>query len=465
MMQDFRVEHDSLGDVRVPAGALYGAQTQRAVENFPVSGLREHSVFVESYVALKRAAAAVNKALGDLTPERADAIIAAADEVLAGNYREQFVVDVYQAGAGTSFNMNVNEVLANLANLRLGGKPGEYMHVHPNDHVNMAQSTNDSFPTAMRVSILRLLRESLVPSLGGLEAALRAKAGEFARIVTTGRTHLQDATPITLGQVFGAYADTTRKDIERLGRAGGELHYLNIGGTAVGTGINTRKAFAKMMADELSRLTGLALRPARNLVEIAQSTADFAEMSGALRVVAGDIGKLSNDLRLMSSGPTAGIGEIALPAVQPGSSIMPGKVNPSIPEMVNQVCFQVLGQCACVDYAHQAAQFQLNAMMPVMAHAFTDAMTILANALRILAENCVAGIAANGETCRRYYESSPSLVTALSPIIGYSKAAELAKKAVAERRPIMDVIRESGLLTAEQIAHIFRPETLTEPRE
>jgi len=459
----FRIEKDSLGIVRVPAQALYGAQTQRAVENFPISGMRAEPEFIKTYVRIKRASAITHKKLGLLPAELADAIIASADEVLAGKYLEQWVVDVYQAGAGTSFNMNTNEVLANLANLKLGGKLGDYKPVHPNDHVNKSQSTNDTFPTAIRITTLLFLRDKLFPALSLLADALEKKGKEYAKVPTTGRTHLMDATPILIGQVFSGYADAVRSIARHIESASTSLRRLNIGGSAVGTGINTHPRYAKMMAQELSNMTGLRLASPRNLVELAESSADFSFFAGTMKALVLELGKIANDLRLMASGPTSGLNEITLPAVQPGSSIMPGKVNPVMLEMFNQVCYQVAGQMECAILACQAGQFQMNVMLPVVAHAFFHSLSILSRALVQMTEKCIKGILVNEEVCRRYFGSSPSIATVLAPLIGYEKTAELVKKAVMEKRPILEVIRESGLLTESDLKKIFNPEKLTKP--
>ncbi|HEV2237382.1 MAG TPA: aspartate ammonia-lyase [Ktedonobacterales bacterium] len=457
-----RIEHDSLGEVRVPVAALWGAQTQRAVENYPISGLRAHPWLIQATVLVKKAAALANQETGRLDAHLAEAIAAAADEVLAGQWRDQFVVDVYQAGAGTSHNMNANEVLANRANERLGGARGAYQPVHPNDHVNMAQSTNDTFPTAMRVATLLGIRETL-PALEHLRDAFATKGQEFDGIVKSGRTHLQDATPIRLGQEFAAYALTLDRDIARLRHAQETLAELNIGGTAVGTGLLAEEGYIAGMVRHLGAFTGFPLRRAESLVQIAPSMASFVEASGELRVLAVDVTKIANDLRLLASGPATGFYEIVLPPVQPGSSIMPGKVNPSIAEMVNMVCFQVLGNDTTVAYAAQAGQLELNVMMPVIIHNVLTSLTILMNAATVFADRCVAGIVARAERCEEYAYKSASLVTALAPYIGYEVAASLAKEQIASGRDIRAIVRERNLLPEEDLQEILRPQAMTEP--
>jgi aspartate ammonia-lyase len=456
-----RIEKDTLGEVHVPDGALYGAQTQRAVENYPISGLREHPQFVRAFILLKRSAAVTNLELGALDPERANAIIAACDRILGdfAGHRKHFVVDVFQAGAGTSFNMNCNEVIANLANVSLGGKLGTYTPVHPNDHVNMAQSTNDVFPTAIRVATLLLL-EHLHPPLEALAAALDAKGSEFRDVIKSGRTHLADAVPITLGQEFRAYAAALRRSARLLRDAGEELRTLGIGGTAVGTGMNTPDGYRLAVVRHLSEATGLELRSTNDLREAMQSQLPVVAVSAAMRNLALELTRITNDLRLLSSGPMTGLAEITLPSVQPGSSIMPGKVNPSMLECMNQVLFHIIGADTAVAYASQAGQLELNVMMPLMAFEITFSIEILKNYLPVFTEKCVRGIGANRERCEAYYISSPSLATALNPLIGYAAAAELAKESASTGRRIPDLLREKGLLPEEKIAEIFTPEFL-----
>ncbi len=457
-----RIEKDSLGQKEVPAEAYYGLQSVRAMENFPISGLRMHPRMVEAIVMVKKAAALVNADLGLLKPEVGQAIAAAADEVLAGQLRDQFVVDVYQMGAGTSFNMNANEVLANRAIELLGGKKGEYGLVHPNDHVNMAQSTNDVIPTAMRIASRMLLQE-LLPVLKDLERALAAKAKEFDSILKSARTHLQDAVPIRLGQEFAAYASTIGKCQERIAAAGQSLEELGIGGSAVGTGLNTHPQYRARLVEYLRAWTKIDWRNAPDMREAMQSNLPIAEASAALRLLAIELTRICNDLRLLASGPTTGFAEIVLPAVQPGSSIMPGKVNPSMAEMLNMVCFQVIGNDLTVSMAAQAGQLELNVMMPVMAYNLHQSIEILKNAIRVFIDRCIVGIVADADRCRRYAESSMALATALNTHVGYARAAEVVKRALREQKTIIDVVREEKLLSEAQIAQILDPVKLTEP--
>ena len=457
-----RTEHDSLGNVEVPASALYGVQTQRAVLNFPISGMHAHPALIRATVMVKKAAALANMETGRLDERVGLAICQAADEILSGKWHEHFVVDVYQAGAGTSHNMNANEVLANRAIEILGGQRGDYTLVHPNDHVNMAQSTNDTFPTAMRVATLLLIQE-IVPALDRLAEAFLTKGQEFDHIVKSGRTHLQDATPIRLGQEFAAYGLTLRQDVKRIEQSGRTLHELNIGGTAVGTGLNAEPDYISGVVEHLAKMTGLPLRRADSLVQIAPSMASFVEVSGALRVLATDLTKIANDIRLMASGPATGFYEIVLPAVQPGSSIMPGKVNPSMAEMLNQVCYQVLGHDTTITFAAQAGQLELNVMMPVIIHNMLWSMTILTHAMDAFTTRCVIGIVANQKRCEEYAFKSASLVTALAPYIGYEASAKLAKEQVESGRDIRDIVREHNLLPEADLREILKPEAMTEP--
>ncbi|HEX2121651.1 MAG TPA: aspartate ammonia-lyase [Thermoanaerobaculia bacterium] len=456
-----RTERDTLGEVRVPADALYGAQTQRAVENYPISGLREHPEFIRAFVLLKRAAALANRELGAIDASLAEAIVAACDRILGDfeGHRQHFVVDVFQAGAGTSFNMNCNEVIANLANLSLGGRLGEYKPVHPNDHVNMAQSTNDVFPTALRVST-RFLLDQLLPELDALGDALEIKAEEFADVIKSGRTHLQDAVPVTLGQEFAAYAAAVRRAAQHLRNAAHEVDELGIGGTATGTGINTPPGYRFAVIRHLNASSGVEFRPTADLREAMQSQLPVVAVSAALRNLALELTRITNDLRLLSSGPMTGLAEILLPSVQPGSSIMPGKVNPSMLECMNQVLFHVIGADTAVAYASQAGQLELNVMMPMMAFEISFSIEILRNFLPVFVDKCVRGIEANRERCEAYYISSPSLATALNPIIGYAAAAEIAKESARTGKRIPDLLREKKLLPEEKIAEIFTPEFL-----
>jgi aspartate ammonia-lyase len=457
-----RTEKDSLGEIKLPADAYYGVQTQRAVHNFPISGIKAHPVVVESYVYIKKAAAITNAQLGILDKKIADAIVRASNEVLSGKHREHFVVDVYQAGAGTSHNMNINEVLANRAIELLGGKRGDYRIVNPNDHVNMAQSTNDTFPTAMRLASLIMLKR-LLPVIKHFEKTLDKKSKQFAKVIKSGRTHLQDAAPITLGQEFSGYAEIARKHYELIESTEVHLSELGIGGTAVGTGLNTHVKYRSLMVKNLSKITGLKLSPARNYFEAMQSMLPFTELSSTLKNFAVDLTKIANDLRLLASGPTTGFAEITMPAVQPGSSIMPGKVNPSIAEMMNQVCFQVMGNDFTVTLSSQAGQLELNVMMPVIMLNIVMSIEILKNGLDVFDKKCVEGITADEKKCREYAEKSISIVTALNPIIGYAKAAEIAKEAVKTHRSIMDVIREKNIMDEKKLNKVLDLMKLTEP--
>ena len=460
-MSQTRMERDPLGELPVPADALWGIQTERARQNFPISNLRPLPAFVDACIGIKKAAALTHRETGRLDPKLADAIIRAADEVLAGGHRDQFVVDPYQAGAGTSHNMNCNEVLANRANELLGGKRGEYKPVHPNDHVNMAQSTNDVIPTAIRLGALALL-PGLTEALARLARACLAKGSAFDGIVKSGRTHLQDATPVRLGQEFTAYGHTVERSSARIARAADDLRDLGIGGTAVGTGLNAEPQYPALMVKHLQAMTRQQLRAGQDPVQLMQSLGDPTAFSGALRTYAVDLGKIASDLRLMASGPRTGFAEIVLPAVQPGSSIMPGKVNPSIPEMVNQVCFQVLGNDVTVTTAAEAGQLELNVMMPVIAHNLFFSMMILTNATRVLAERCVEGIEADAAQCAYWLERSPALVTALAPMIGYAEAAKLAKEAIAKNVTVRQLVMEKGLLKGKELDDVLDLRAMTE---
>ena len=460
-MSATRVEHDPLGELPVPAGALWGIQTERARHNFPISNLRPLPAFIDAVIWIKKAAALTHRDTGRLDKQVAEAIIRAADEVLAGGHREHFVVDPYQAGAGTSHNMNCNEVLANRANELLGGTRGEYKPVHPNDHVNMAQSTNDVIPTAIRLAALSQL-PALTEALTTLARAFLAKGKEFDKIIKSGRTHLQDATPVRLGQEFTAYGHTVERNRERITRAADDLRDLGIGGTAVGTGLNAEPEYPGLMVTHLRAITDLELREGKDRVQLMQSMGDAAAFSGALRTYAADLGKIASDLRLLASGPRTGFAEIVLPPVQPGSSIMPGKVNPSIPEMVNQVCFQVIGNDVTVVTGAEAGQLELNVMMPVIAHNLLFSTMIITNATRVFAERCVVGIAADAAQCAYWLERSPALVTALAPKIGYAEAAKLAKEAVAKNVTVRQLVIEKGLLKGKELDEVLDLRAMTE---
>jgi fumarate hydratase class II len=461
-MSDYRIEKDSLGEIQVPAGALYGAQTQRAVQNFPISGMRPYPAFVWAQTLIKRAAAEVNRDLGLLEPRLADAIIKAADEVLRGEHRDQFVVDPFQAGAGTSHNMNVNEVLANRANQLLGvdladkSKP-----VSPNDHVNMAQSTNDTIPTAIRLGVLWRLDE-LLDVIDRLAEALQRKAEEFDGVVKSGRTHLQDAVPVRLGQEFGGYAQAVRNDRERIATAADRLRRLGIGGTATGTGLNAHPEYHQRMVHKLSELAGFPLRSSGNLFESMQSMADPVDFSGALRTLCVTLIRIANDFRLLASGPATGLDEIRLPAVQPGSSIMPGKVNPVLAEMLDMACFHVMGNDLAVTLASQAGQLELNVMMPIIAHNLFEMEHVLIGAISAFTTKCVVGITANTEKATGWLAKNAILVTALNPVIGYLKGAEVAKEAMATGKTIREVVLEKGYLPAERLDELLNVRAMTE---
>lgn len=472
-MSGFRVEKDSLGELQVPADALYAAQTQRAVENFPISGLKQYRAFIWSMATIKRAAAEVNhdlglfqdKQAGDSTVSADDiarAIRRAADEVRNGQWDEHFVVDPFQAGAGTSHNMNTNEVIANRANQILGYDIDDPQKpIHPNDHVNMAQSTNDSIPTAIRLGCLWRLEE-FTDVLDALVASFYEKAREFDSVVKSGRTHLQDAVPVRLGQEFGAYGRAIERDTEKIVEAARGLRRLGIGGTATGTGLNAHPEYHIRMVKKLEELTGLELETSDNLFESMQSQQDLVHFSGAMRTLAQDVTRIANDLRLLSSGPSTGLAEISLPAVQPGSSIMPGKVNPVMAEMVNQTMFHVIGNDLTVMLCGQAGQLELNVMMPIMGYNLFQMMDISINSLRVLKERTVDGLVANKDKAESWLAKNAILVTALNPVIGYLKGAEVAKEAMTSGRAIREVVLEKGYLTEEEVDTLLDARRMTE---
>ncbi|MBX6377873.1 MAG: class II fumarate hydratase [Clostridia bacterium] len=461
-MSEFRTERDSMGEMQVPADAYYGASTQRAVLNFPISGLRFPRGFIRALGLIKRAAAEVNADLGLLDAERSRAIVQAAQEVADGRWDDQFVVDVFQTGSGTSTNMNANEVIANRAAEILGEGRGS-RRVHPNDHVNMGQSSNDVIPTAIHIAAVTSLHEELLPALGRLRDGLAEKAAAFDDIVKIGRTHLQDATPIRLGQEFSGYASQVEHGIRRLQRAVEDLAELALGGTAVGTGINTHPEFAPRVIARLNQLTGLQFREAENHFE-AQAARDAAvAASGALRTVAVSLMKIANDIRWLGSGPRCGIGELRLPAVQPGSSIMPGKVNPVIAESLMMVCAKVMGNDATIAICGQHGNFELNVMMPVLAHDLLQSITILARAADNFQERCVAGLEADRERCEGLIEQSLAMVTVLAPRIGYDRAAEIAKRSYATGRTVREICLEEKVLPEEELAVLLDPMRQTRP--
>jgi len=457
-----RIEKDSMGEMTVPASAYYGAQTARALHNFPISGLKPHPAFVWGTVVIKRCAAIANMSTGRLEEKVGNAIVAAADEALAGKLADQFVVDPFQAGAGTSHNMNVNEVLANRALELLGQKKGDFSTLHPNDHVNMAQSTNDVIPTAIRLASLEML-DPLLEVLEGLELALAAKGKEFDHILKSGRTHLQDAVPIRMGQEFAAYSVAIRKNREGLESCIPALLELGIGGTAVGTGMNAEPAYITAIIEQLAIATGFPLVASPDLFEAMQNMDPFLALSSALRRTAVNIGRIANDLRLLASGPRTGLDEIVLPPIQPGSSIMPGKINPSMAEMTNMACFQVMGCDQAVMLATQAGQLELNVMMPLIAYNLTFSMELLRNCVQKLTESCINGITANEAKCRRYLEESLGLVTVLAPYIGYNASAAIAKESLASGKSIRKIVLEQKLMAEDVLDGIMQPEHLTEP--
>lgn len=444
-----------MGEMAIPATAYYGIQTMRAAANFVISGIKPLPIYIDACMLIKKSTALVNAELGCISHELGMAIALACDEILENNLRDQFIVDVYQAGAGTSHHMNVNEVLANRALEILGEAKGNYQRVSPNDHVNYGQSTNDVIPTAIRVAALIALERYLFPALSTLSAELRLKSQEFDGVIKSGRTHLQDAVPVRLGDEFLAYGQIISDHGRRLRLASMELEVLGIGGSAAGTGLNTHPAYRDRVCERLQEYTGFNFQPANNLMAAMQSMAVFVQMSGALRNLAQDVNKIANDLRLMDSGPNTGLREIQLPPVQPGSSIMPGKYNPVIAEMNNMVCFQVIGLDTAICLAAQAGQLELNVMMPLIAYDLIHAIEILGNAIDALARKCVAGISSHPDRCLAYAESSLSLVTALNPYLGYLNSAEVARECLASGKSIRQIVLERGLMSAEQLAEVL----------
>ncbi|MBA2531663.1 MAG: class II fumarate hydratase [Nocardioidaceae bacterium] len=459
---DFRIERDTMGEVRVPAAALWRAQTQRAVENFPISGTTLEPRHIAALAQIKAAAAAANGELGVIGRHIADAIVSAAREVAAGRHDGEFPLDVFQTGSGTSSNMNANEVIASLASRALGHD------VHPNDHVNASQSSNDVFPTSIHVAATAAVTQDLVPALEHLAESLERKAIEFTHVVKSGRTHLMDATPVTLGQEFGGYAAQVRAGIERVQSTVPRVAQVPLGGTAVGTGINTPTGFPQRVIALLAQSTGLPLTEAPNHFEAQGARDGLVELSGQLRTVAVSLTKLCNDLRWMGSGPTAGLGEIVLPDLQPGSSIMPGKVNPVLPEATLMVCAQVIGNDTAITFAGASGNFELNVMMPVMARCLLESLRLLSNASLLLADRCIDGITANVKRARAYAESSPAIVTPLNRLIGYENAAQIAKQAVSEGKTIREVVLDLGYvdrgeLTEEQLDEALDVMRMTRP--
>jgi aspartate ammonia-lyase len=461
----YRVEHDLLGDRQVPNGAYFGVHTLRAFENFPITGnpISIYPDLIRALACIKQAAALVNRDLGLLDQERTDAIVKACEEIRAGELHEQFVVDVIQGGAGTSTNMNANEVIANRALELLGYERGQYTQLHPNEHVNLSQSTNDVYPTALKVAAWFGI-ERLVDAMAVLRQAFEVKADEFNDVLKMGRTQLQDAVPMTLGQEFSTYAVMLGEDEERLKEAALLIREINLGATAIGTGINAHPEYARLVCWRLGEITGIPLITAPNLIEATQDCGGFVQLSGVLKRVAVKLSKTCNDLRLLSSGPRSGLGEINLPPVQAGSSIMPGKVNPVIPEVVNQIAFEVIGNDVTVTFAAEAGQLQLNAFEPIIAHSLFKSITHLRNGCLTLAERCVNGITANRERMRASVEHSIGIVTALNPYIGYANATEIAQEALATGKSVYDLVLEKKLLSKEELDAILLPEVLTRPR-
>ena len=460
-----RIEHDLLGDREVPAAAYYGVHTLRACENFPITGITiaAYPDLIRALAQIKKAAAEANRQLGLLDARRCDAIVAACREVIDGRWHDQFVVDVIQGGAGTSTNMNANEVIANRALELMGHARGEYSHLHPNEHVNMSQSTNDVYPTALKlatyVGIFRL-----VDAMAYLRKAFERKADEFADVLKMGRTQLQDAVPMTLGQEFSTYAVMLGEDEERLKEAALLIREINLGATAIGTGINAHPEYAPLVCRRLAEVSGVPVVTSPNLIEATQDCGSFVQLSGVLKRVAVKLSKVCNDLRLLSSGPRAGLGEINLPARQAGSSIMPGKVNPVIPEVVNQIAFEIIGNDLTVTFAAEAGQLQLNAFEPIIAHSLFKSVLHLSNGCRVLADHCVSGITANRDLLRATVERSIGIVTALNPYIGYANATEVAAEAFRSGRGVAEIVLDRGLMSADQLADVLRPEVLTRPQ-
>ena len=458
----YRIEKDSLGDVQVPTDALYGAQTQRAANNFPISGIRFPRRFIEALGLVKQAAAETNRQLGLLDEEKARVILESAREVIEGDLDDEFVLDIFQTGSGTSTNMNANEVISNVATEKLGGQRGSKF-VHPNDHVNMSQSSNDVIPTAMHVSARVAIEKELLPALERFKAALQLKAEAFDDVLKSGRTHLMDATPVRLGQEFGGYAAQIEHAIRRLRFASEELSELALGGTATGTGINCPEGFSSTAIAYISKTTGLSFTEAENHFEAQAAKDAFVTVAGVLNALAAALMKIVNDIRHLSSGPTSGLSEIRLPAIQPGSSIMPGKVNPVMSEAMMMVCARVMGNATTITIGGQHGNFELNVMMPVMAHAMLQSVSILANGCDAFRTFCLEGIEADRERCRELLELNPSIATALNAAIGYDKASEVAKKSAKERKSVRAVVLEMGLLSGEQIDELLNVREMTEP--
>ena len=462
MAVQYRSEHDSVGEKAVPKDVYYGVQSLRAAENFHITGLTMHPELINSIAEIKKASAITNLEIGLLDKRVAEAIVHACDEIVSGKLHEAFIVDPIQGGAGTSLNMNANEVIANRAIELLGGQKGEYTLVNPNDHVNYGQSTNDVFPSAGKLTVLKLLVRAQI-QLERLYKALDAKAAEFDDVLKMGRTQMQDAVPIRLGQEFRAYSEAIHRDIARFERAKDEMRCLNMGGTAIGTGINADEQYLRRIIPNLSKVTGLSLVQAFDLIDATQNLDEFVAVSGAVKTCAVNLSKMSNDLRLMSSGPRCGFGEINLPPKQNGSSIMPGKVNPVIPEVVNQVAFRVIGNDLTVTIASEAGQLELNVMEPIIVHCLFESIEMLINAMNTLREKCIAGITANEERCLQYVRNSIGVVTALNPIIGYKNSTKIAREALETGRGVYELVLEHGILNRDELDEVLRPENMIHP--
>lgn len=462
--ENFRIETDSMGEVRVPKNAYWGAQTQRAVENFPVSNIRFPRRFIRALGMVKMASAVVNLELGVLDKTIGKAIVQSSKEVMEGNFDDQFVVDVFQTGSGTSTNMNANEVIASRANEILGGKPGEKKPVHPNDHVNMGQSSNDVIPSCIHIAAFEAIERDLLPSLDKLQSTLDKKAKEFDGVIKIGRTHLQDATPVRLGQEFCGYAGMVKRGVRRVKNTREHLSELAIGGTAVGTGINTHPKFAKLVVEKINSITGLEFHEAENHFEAQGSRDAIVEVSSSLKSVAVSLMKIANDIRWLGSGPRCGIGEIILPELQPGSSIMPGKVNPVVPEVMCQVAAQVIGNDTTITVGGASGNFELNVMMPVMAHNLLQSISLLAGASSVFTEKCVSGLRADEERCMNMVERSLAMCTALSPHIGYDAAAKIAKEAYESGKTVREIAMEKKVLPEEKLDKVLNPWFMTEQK-
>jgi len=458
-MEDFRIESDSIGEKRVPASAYYGVQSMRARENFRISGTKVHPEFIRAITEIKKAAAITNRDVGVIEPRIANAMVEACDDILAGKLQDSFIVDAVQGGAGTSLNMNANEVVANRAIEILGGKKGDYSIVHPNDHANCAQSTNDVFPSAGKIALIRLL-EKAIAQLEVFRTSLLRKADEFSHVIKMGRTEMQDAVPISFGQSFCAYAEAIKRDIKRFRGAISELSVLNMGGTAIGTGINAERAYIEGIVPTLADVTGLKLTQAEDLVDATQNLDCFVFVSGIVKSCAVNLSKMANDLRLMSSGPRTGFGEINLPAKQNGSSIMPGKINPVIPEVVSQISFNVIGNDTTVTMAAEAGQLELNAFEPIIFYCLFESLEMLTNGVEVFTKDCIEGITVNEDNCEDEVERSIGLVTALCPYIGYTRAATIAKRALREKRNVRDVLIEENVIRKEEMEAILDPHTM-----